>query len=51
MSWFEPEHHILRLTAPFFVRRFASQVFSILTPEASAHWDGTTLRFGPELPP
>ncbi len=47
VAWFEPEHHILRLTAPFFVRRFASQVFSILTPEASAHWDGTTLRFGP----
>ncbi len=47
VSWFEPEHHILRLTAPFFVRRFASQVFSILTPEASAHWDGETLCFGP----
>ncbi|MCU0817736.1 MAG: UdgX family uracil-DNA binding protein [Beijerinckiaceae bacterium] len=47
VSWFEPEHHILRLTAPFFVRRFASQVFSILTPKASAHWDGESLRFGP----
>lgn len=47
VAWFEPEHHILRLTAPFFVRRFASQVFSILTPAGSAHWDGTALTFGP----
>lgn len=47
VAWFEPEHHILRLTAGFFVRRFASQRFSILTPEASAHWDGEALRFGP----
>jgi uracil-DNA glycosylase len=47
IAWFEPEHHILRLTAPFFVRRFASQIFSILTPGGSAHWDGESLRFGP----
>lgn len=56
VSWFEPEHHILEANAPFFMRRFAAMKFSILTPEASAHWDGAGLRFGPgatraEAPP
>ena len=32
--------------AGFFIRRFAALRWSILTPEASAHWDGTTLRMG-----
>ena len=43
VAWFEPEHHTLDLTAPFFVRRFASMRWSILTPARSAHWDGETL--------
>lgn len=43
VSWFEPEHHIVAAAAPFFQRRFASMRWSILTPEQSAHWDGTTL--------
>ncbi|GGF54927.1 uracil-DNA glycosylase [Azorhizobium oxalatiphilum] len=47
VSWFEPEHHILKANAPFFRRRFAGMNFSILTPEASAHWDGVALSFGP----
>jgi DNA polymerase len=47
VAWFEPAHHILRAEAPFFVRRFASLRFTILTPEASAAWDGAALRFGP----
>jgi uracil-DNA glycosylase len=47
VAWFEPEHHILRLTAPFFMRRFASQRWSILTPQASAHWNGETLTYAP----
>jgi len=47
IAWFEPAHHILRAEAPFFVRRFASLRFAILTPEASAAWDGATLTFGP----
>ena len=46
-AWFEPDHHILRAEAGFFVRRFAGMVWSIITPEASAHWDGAELRFGP----
>lgn len=46
-AWFEPAHHILRAEAPFFVRRFAALRFVILTPEASAAWDGVALTFGP----
>lgn len=45
IAWFEPQHHIVEATAPFFVRRFTSMSWSILTPRLSAHWDGATLRF------
>lgn len=51
VAWFEPEHYILEANAPFFVRRFASMTWSILTPYRSAHWDGSTLRFGPGASP
>ena len=47
VAWFEPEHHIVRTNAGFFVRRFASMRWSILTPELSLHWDGETLKEGP----
>jgi probable DNA metabolism protein len=55
VAWFEPEHYIEELTAPFFVDRFASMRFAILTPRTSILWDGA-LRFGPgarreEAPP
>ena len=46
VAWFEPEHYITRATAPFFMRRFASMRWSILTPDASAHWDLETLTIG-----
>jgi len=47
VAWFEPEHHIVRANAAFFVNRFASMRWSILTPEVSLHWDGATLSEGP----
>ncbi len=47
IAWFEPDHHIVRANASFFVRRFASMRWSILTPELSIHWDGDTLSEGP----
>jgi uracil-DNA glycosylase len=47
VAWFEPEHHIVRANSQFFVNRFASMRWSILTPEISIHWDGETLREGP----
>jgi DNA polymerase len=47
VAFFEPDHHIVRHTAGFFVRRFTSMRWSILTPELSIHWDGETLTEGP----
>ena len=47
LAWFEPEHYIVEANAPFFVRRFATMRWSILTPYRGAHWDGTALAFGP----
>ncbi|MGI3901669.1 MAG: UdgX family uracil-DNA binding protein [Janthinobacterium lividum] len=47
LAWFEPEHHIVALTAPFFVERFKAMLWTIVTPEARASWDGTALHFGP----
>ena len=47
VAWFEPDHHIVRAAAPFFVRRFANMAWSILTPELSLHWDGAALTEGP----
>jgi DNA polymerase len=47
VAWFEPDHHIVRANGGFFVRRFASMRWSILTPEISLHWDGDRLLEGP----
>lgn len=47
VAWFEPDHHIVRANAGFFVRRFGSMRWSILTPEVSLHWDGKTLSESP----
>ncbi len=45
VAWFEPEHHIVERNAPFFVDRFATMRWSILTPDRCAHWDGERLEF------
>jgi DNA polymerase len=47
VAFFEPEHHIVRRAASFFVDRFANMRWSILTPELSIHWDGERLSEGP----
>ncbi len=47
VAWFEPEHHVVRLTAPFFAERFATMRWSIVTPELTAAWDRKGLAFGP----
>ena len=49
VAWYEPEHHIVEATAPFFARRFADMPWSILTPERCAHWDGHALSFSPGI--
>lgn len=47
VAWFEPEHHILRANAAFFVNRFTAMRWSILTPQGSLHWDLEKLHEGP----
>ncbi|MBR1122181.1 UdgX family uracil-DNA binding protein [Bradyrhizobium lablabi] len=47
VAWFEPEHHIVELAAPFFARRFADMPWSILTPDLCAHWDGHAVAITP----
>ena len=47
VAWFEPEHHIVELAAPFFARRFADMPWSILTRDLCAHWDGFAISFTP----
>jgi uracil-DNA glycosylase len=47
VAWFEPEHHIVELAAPFFARRFADMPWSILTPDVCAHWDGYAVSITP----
>ncbi len=49
IAWYEPRHHILRRTTSFFIDRFASMRFSILTPDLTLTWDRTTARFAPGL--
>ena len=50
VAWFEPQHHIVEQNAPFFVDRFASMRWSILTPDRCAHWDGKELSFTAGVP-
>ncbi|MBI5261967.1 MAG: UdgX family uracil-DNA binding protein [Bradyrhizobium sp.] len=49
VAWFEPEHHIVEFTAPFFARRFADMPWSILTPDVCVHWDGHVISFTPGI--
>jgi uracil-DNA glycosylase len=42
-AWFEPQHHILELSAPFFVRRFADMDWTIATPGLAARFVGGSL--------
>jgi probable DNA metabolism protein len=53
VAWHRPDHYIVPAAARFFVERFASMQWSIITPDACAHWDGSRLRFAPgvDAPP
>lgn len=46
-AWFEPDHRIVELATPFFVRRFPNMDWAILTPDRSAVWQDGALRYGP----
>lgn len=43
VAWYEPDHCVVDLAAPFFVRRFASMRWAILTPYRRAVWNGAAL--------
>jgi len=47
VAWFEPEHFILQKAAPFFIERFLSMRWSILSPLGALHWDRDRLILGP----
>lgn len=47
VAWHRPDHLIVAAAAPFFVERFRVMRWSILTPDACAHWDGQALRLTP----
>jgi len=49
VAWFEPEHHIVEASAPFFAHRFADMPWSILTPDVCAHWDGHAVLITPGI--
>ncbi len=49
VAWFEPAHRVVELTAPFFVDRFRSMRWNILTPDGCARWDRENLVLGPGI--
>ncbi len=52
IAWYQPQHRILELAAPFFAERFAIMRWSILTPDGSVAWDPAEkqLQYGPAVP-
>jgi len=50
VAWYEPEHHTLDANGKFFVDRFGSMRWAILTPESSLIWDLEKLETGPGVP-
>ncbi|WP_462116741.1 UdgX family uracil-DNA binding protein [Lysobacter xanthus] len=46
VAWYEPDHDVVDLVAPFFMKRFAGMRWAILTPYRRAVWDGTALAMG-----
>ncbi|MFN7998634.1 MAG: UdgX family uracil-DNA binding protein [Bryobacteraceae bacterium] len=50
VAWYRPEHHTLDANGPFFVSRFGSMRWTILTPEQTLVWDLQKLQTGPGVP-
>lgn len=46
IAWFEPDHYIVEATAGFFVERFRSMIWAILTPVGSLFWNTERLALG-----
>lgn len=49
LGWYAPEHYVVEANAQLLARRFPGLRFVLLTPDDSAAWDGTALRFGAGL--
>ncbi|WP_348644684.1 TIGR03915 family putative DNA repair protein [Yoonia sp. F2084L] len=49
-AWFEPTHHTVEPTAPFFARRFADMDWMIATPDVTAQFVDGNLSFHPGQP-
>jgi len=49
IAWHKPDHMVLPLVVPWFVRRFAVMRWSILTPDLCAHWDLRQVYFSPGI--
>jgi DNA polymerase len=47
VAWFEPEHPITEITAPFFARRFGDMDWMIATPHLCARFEDGALDFLP----
>ena len=47
LGYFAPLHYVLPANAQLIARRFPDLLWSIATPDGSAHWNETELRFGP----
>jgi probable DNA metabolism protein len=50
VAWYKPTHLVLPLTCQFFVNRFRSNRWAILTPDQCAYWDRRKLTFGSGVP-
>ena len=50
VAFHRPDHYIVPAIGPWFAKRFGPMPWTILTPDASAAWDGHDLRFGPGVP-
>jgi DNA polymerase len=52
IAWYQPDHRILPMAAPFFAERFSIMRWTILTPDASVSWDPALkkLNFAPGVP-
>lgn len=49
-AWFEPSHHTVEPTAPFFAKRFADMDWCIVTPGKTAMFEDGKVTFGPGQP-
>ena len=49
LGWYAPAHFVLEANAQLLARRFPATMFSLITPDGSAHWDRDRLRFGTGL--